>query len=663
MLRSSPHFYRRALLVASLIGVSVCAVRHIAADDGTAARPGYFSRSVFPLFETANCRGCHNADGVASATRLHFPEPGQPDDRIEAFGKSLVALVDPKSPEQSLLLNKPTNRIPHTGGKRIAPASKEEALLLTWVRHLAGFSDSDRTAALTNAEPAGVKAAPVSVLRRLTHSQYNHAIRDLLGDDGNHAGQFPPEDFVNGFKNQFQAQSVSPLLEEAYSAAAEKIARNAFRGGDTRGLIPCKPAAAADAACRDKFIREFGLKAFRRPLLLAELQRYSQLFARQARQTGTFNSGAQLVVEAMLQSPNFLFYVENGSDPRWASYEAASRLSYFLWDSMPDGALFRSAEKGELATPAGIEKAARRLLADPRARRSLDEFVSQWLRFDRVLNAVKDRRQFPQFTPELAFSMTEEARRFLSDLVWNDRNFLNAFTADYTFLNGDLATLYNVPAAAGEFERVTYPADSDRAGLTGQSAFLTLTSKPSETSPTARGLFVREQFLCQHVPEPPPGVNTNLPPLNGAMPQTNRERLAMHLNNESCAGCHNLIDPIGFGLEKFDAIGKRTEKLKLTFYPDRQDKKGTPKSVELPIDASGRIAGIADSSFTSPKELGRVLAASPQCRECVVKQLFRYASGRLETPADGGVIRRSVADFEQSQFKFKELMIAIAKYR
>ena len=414
MLRFSSHIsWRRGVLAAFLVALAVCAVRRIGAEAPAVTSPGYFSRSLYPVFETANCRGCHNADGVASATRLHFPEPDASAERMETFGKSLVALVDPKHPEQSLLLNKPTNRIPHTGGKRIAPGSKEESVLLAWVRHLAGFSDSERAAALKESEPAGVKAAPVAVLRRLTHSQYNHTVRDLLGDDSNPSDSFPPEDFVNGFKNQFQAQSVSPLLEEAYSAAAEKIARNAFRGGDTRGIIPCKPASAGDVACRDKFIRVFGLKAFRRPLLTGELQRYSELFARQAAQTGNFTSGAQLVVEAMLQSPNFVFYVENGSDPKWASYEAAARLSYFLWDSMPDDTLFRSAETGELATSSGVEKTARRMLADPRAHRSLDEFVAQWLRFDRVLNAVKDRRLLPQFSPEVMLSMTEETRRVI----------------------------------------------------------------------------------------------------------------------------------------------------------------------------------------------------------------------------------------------------------
>ena len=161
--------------------------------------------------------------------------------------------------------------------------------------------------------------------------------------------------------------------------------------------------------------------------------------------------------------------------------------------------------------------------------------------------------------------MTEETRRFVSDLVWNDRNFTDLFTADYGFLNADLARIYGVEPPANDFDRVAFPADSERAGLLGQALFLALTAKPDETSPTARGLFVREQFLCQHVADPPPGVNTNLPPVTQAKPMTNRERLADACHQQSLRRCHNLIDPIGFGLEKFDAIGQRRDKLKLTF--------------------------------------------------------------------------------------------------
>jgi hypothetical protein len=597
-----------------------------AQPNDPASQPGYFTKNLYPILEKATCRGCHNVDGVAAATRIHFPEPDATPEAIEAFGLSLVAVVDQQHPEKSLLRNKPTLRIPHTGGKRIPPGTKEEAVLLTWVSHLEHLSPSETAAALhgTGGAPAPAVAI-VPVMRRLTHSQYNHTVQDLLGEESNPADQFPPEDFVNGFKGQYQTQDIGPLLADAYSAAAEKLARAAFRGGDTHGLIPCKPTSPADAVCRAKFVRSFGLKAFRQPLSEDEARRYETLFSREAAAQHDFLKGAQIVIEGMLQSPKFLFRVENGTDAACRPYQAASKLSYFLWDSMPDTALFRSAANGELNTPAGFERAARRMLADPRAHRSVDEYVSEWLRFDRVLSAVKDRRAYPQFNPELAQAMAEESRRLIADAVWTNRNFLDIFTADYAFVNADLASVYSVSAPSEEFGKVSFPANSDRAGLAGEAAFLSLTSKPGETSPTSRGLFVREQFLCQHVPDPPPGVNTNLPALSEDRPMTNRERMAIHRNNPSCASCHSLIDPIGFGLEKYDGIGRHRDNLKLQILSmahDKQDKK--PRTFELPLDTSGRIAGIADSNFSSPKDLGRILAQSAQCQQCMAKQLFRY---------------------------------------
>lgn len=625
------------------------------------AQDAPFGANLYQVLEKAACRTCHNVDGVASGTRLHFPELTASPARIEAFGKSLVMLVDREKPENSLLLNKPANRVAHAGGERIKPGTPDDAALKDWVQRLTKLSAQDLAAAARyrEEEAAGAgQSKPRIELRRLTHSQYNHTVRDLLGDQTTPANQFPPEDFINGFRNQSQGQSLSPLLIEAYSAAAEKLARSAFRGGDTRGLIPCKPSAA----CRTRFVREFGLKAFRRPLDADEQKRYEGLLAAET----DFIKGAQLVVEAMLQSSNFLFRLEETSDPKWKPYATANRLSYALWDSMPDAELFAAASRGELAMPAGVEKAARRMLGHPRAKEALDEFVSQWLRFDRLLTASKDRRKYPTFTRETAVAMTEEAKLFVGDLVWNDRNFMDLYTANYGFVNGELASVYKVSAPAKEFDKVAFPAGSDRSGVLGQGLFLALTAKPEDSSPTARGLFVREQFLCQHVPDPPANVNTNLPPITEAKPQTNRDRMSEHVSNPSCATCHRLIDPIGFGLEKFDAIGARREKFTLQFGGGRGEgggRRAAPKTMDLDIDATGAVAGIAGSEFTTATQLGAVMAKSAQCQECVAKQYFRYTSGRLETPADRPVIKKMVDDFKNSNFRFRELIVSIVRSR
>ena len=223
---------------------------------------------------------------------------------------------------------------------------------------------------------------------------------------------------------------------------------------------------------------------------------------------------------------------------------------------MPDRALLDAAAKGELRTPEGLERVARTMLQDTRARQAVDEFFSQWLRFDRMLTAAKDDGRYPSFTPELAAMMVQETRMLLGHLVWNDRNFMEAFTADYSFLNADLARLYGLPEPAGEFEIVKFPEALARAGILGQATFLASTTGPVETSPTARGLFVREHLLCQIVPNPPPGVNTNLPePSTADAARAKRERMVEHAQNPSCSGCHRLMDPIGFGLEKYDAVG------------------------------------------------------------------------------------------------------------
>ena len=243
----------------------------------------------------------------------------------------------------------------------------------------------------------------------------------------------------------------------------------------------------------------------------------------------------------------------------------------------------------------------------------------------------------------------------MADAVWNDRDFMTVFKADYGFLNSDLANLYKFPAPAGEFERVTFPAESERAGLLGEATFLALTSKPSETSPTARGLFVREQFLCQHVPDPPPGVNSNLPPVSASKPLSNRDRLGLHVSSPVCAGCHKLIDPIGFGFEKFDAIGGHRDKLTLIFPPARKQEGKTVRTT-VDLDTSGDVAGIPNSEFHSPKELGRVLSASGECQRCVVKQLFRFAYGRPETAADRDLIEAAFGSYSRdSQFRVQRI--------
>ena len=635
--------------------------------QNAAPDPAVFQAEVFPVFEAAKCSGCHSPSGVASATRLLFPEKDATPAQIQAFGLSLSALVDRADASRSLLLTKPTNVVRHTGGVRIKPGSPEEQIVAKWAGSLASTPDSTLAAAIKTLHESGGETAPTQLVRRLTHAQYDNTVRDLLGDYSRPAQRFPPEDYVDGFKNQLTAQDMPPLLVETYSTAAERLATNAFRVGDINGLIPCKPASTTDATCRDAFVRTFGRRAFRRPLREDEVKRYTAVFADQARISRRFNEGARVVVEAMLQSPNFLFHVEAGPDGTSTDYDIASRLSYLLWNTMPDDELFAAAGKGELRTAEGRERAASRMLENgTRGRQALGQFFDEWLRFDRVINAVKARNRFPEFTPELAVAMAEETRTLLHHLVWNDRNFMEALTADYSFLTSELAALYAVAAPEGEFEMVKFPAGSKRAGLLGQGTFLASTAGPTDTSPTARGIFIRERLLCQHVPPPPPGVITTLPdPLADQPPKGRRQLMNEHVENPTCASCHRLMDPIGFGFEHFDAVGKWREQ-EMIQLPRRAgeggggDRGGAPP-VPLDINAQGEIAGLPNSTFSGARELGAILAESPVCQECIVRQIFRYSYGRLETAADEKTIDDLFARFKGSGFRFKQLLIALVQ--
>ena len=656
-LKSRPTHSRLCMGAVFVVVVALAVTtRPAALAQQSVAGPVSFSRTVYPIFEAAQCRGCHTDDGVASATRLHFPEPNASPEDVEAFGVTLAVLVNRDDPSRSLLLNKPTNRERHTGGERIHPGSFEEQALTEWVRHLATVPGDAVAAARERLASSNAPATHDQPLRRLTHSQYNNTVRDLLGDHSRPADRFPPEDFVNGFRNQLRTQGMPPLLAEAYSTAAEKLALNAFRAGDVNNLVPCRPSGAKDVTCRDQFVRTFGRRAFRRPLDDREFQRYAALFNLQAARTGRFLDGARVVVEAMLQSPKVLFRIESAGGH---DYAVASRLSYMLWDTMPDERLLEAAANGELRSRDGIERIARAMLGDPRAREAVDEFFAEWLRFDRTLGSAKDRRRYPEFTPELAAMMVQETRLLLGHLVWDDGNFMEAFTAGYSFLNADLANVYGVPAPSGEFDRVTLPPASRRAGLLGHASFLSSNAGPVETSPTARGIFVREQFLCQHVPNPPPGVNTEVPEPTIDKPLARRQRLQAHVTNPTCATCHRLMDPIGFGLENYDAIGQWRDQEVIEFESTRRN--APPKKVELPIDRKGEIAGLANGAFADPIEIGRILADSRACQECVVKQVFRYAFGRPETPADRDTIKAASTQFRDSGFRFKELLVALVR--
>lgn len=612
----------------------------------------FFTETLYPILRQAECHLCHNDNGVATGTDLEFPSDSIGGERLTAFGLKLLDLIDRQDPSQSRLFLKPTNRVDHEGEERIRQDSDEERALWLWIRYLANLSEEDLQRAQERIADSEKPQLNSLLIRRLTHSQYNNTVRDLLGDSTQPASRFPKEDFVRGFKNQAEGQNISPLQAEAYSKAAERLASAAFRGGDHLGLFANTPVGLDDRACAEDFVRRFGLKAFRRPLTDHEVASYTGLLLEDAQRSQDFLAGGRIVVETMLQSPHFLFRVERGPNSQYAVFELVSRLSYFIWDTMPDESLLQMAAAGEIATPEQVRELALQMLDDPRSRTSMNEFLAQWFRFDRVLEATRDGRQFRQFNSEVAAAMVEETTRLFDYLVWQDRNFMEFYSANYTFLNSDLATIYDLPAPAEEFAKVYYPENSGRAGVLGHGSFLVATSKPAETSPTERGLFIRNHILSQEVPAPPPGVTTTLPEITEDKPMTNRQRLEIHLNSAACSSCHRLIDPIGLGFEQYDPIGSFAEKMSVPG-SDRDE------PIELELDTTARIQGIDNSEFSTPKQLGKILAESEVSQKAVVKQLFRYAFGREETADDADIIDRMLRDFREADFRFRELIVSL----
>lgn len=648
------NFFNTSLL-SGLVILSLLGCHRISwAQTAASVDEDFFVEKLYPALIAVQCHLCHNDNGVASAYDLEFPQRTASREQIVAFGYQLGDFVDRQDPDQSALLLKPTNRDEHTGGVRIVPGSEAESQLRSWIQHLATLSAEEQLRARQSIQRANQWSLEPLSVRRLTHSQYNNTVRDLVGDQSQPANRFPKEDFIHGFKNQLEGQGISPLQAEAYSEAAERLARGAFRGGDRLKLIPTPPDSPVDSVAALSFINSFGLKAFRRPLAQREQEKYLGLFLKASTAANDFLAGAQLVVEAMLQSPNFLFRVQRQHSDSAAQYEIASRLSYTLWDTMPDESLLQAAAAGNLATVQQIDSLARRMLQDPRAIPAMDEFLAQWLRFDSVLSASRDRRKYREFNGEVAAAMTEETRQLFRHLVWGDKNFMEFFSADYTFISSSLAQIYGLPTPEEEFARVSYPADSGRAGILGHGSFLVATSKPAETSPTSRGLFIRNHFLAQEVAPPPPGVNSVLPEIAEEKPLTNRQRLDVHLNSEACASCHRLIDPIGYGLEQYDAIGGFHEKMALRF-----GTRENPTTKELDLDTSAYIQGMENSEFSRPKELGKLLASNETCQRCIVKQFFRYTFGREESAADQPIIEEAYGRFRDSGFRFRELIMAI----
>ncbi|MEM6994636.1 MAG: DUF1592 domain-containing protein [Myxococcota bacterium] len=486
-------------------------------------------------------------------------------------------------------------------------------------------------------------------LRRLTHWEFDNTIRDLLGDDARYGEAFPNETSETSFDNQAAALGVGALLAEDYMRAAEAVAAVAIT--DLDALLTCYPGAIGEDPCALEWIEEFGARAYRRPLTTAQRDRLFALYEATKADHG-FAGGLELTLQAMLQSPYFLYRVEEGlPDPAGEGvvalddWEIASRLSYLLWGSMPDDALFEAAEAGELADADGIAAQAERMLADDRARDVVATFHRQWLRLDDVDTMSKDPVLFPEFDDALRGSMKASTEAFIDHVVFDGEGDLGTLlTASYGFADDAMAGLLGIAAPGSSTPvYVELPAD-ERAGLLTQPSVLASTAKANQTSPVSRGAFVQARLMCTTLPEPPPDVDTTPPEVD--QDATTRERFEQHSSDPSCAGCHALIDPVGFGLEHYDALGRY-----------RNEENG------MPVDASGTLPGGDNGNidFDGAVELSVALADEAQVRDCFVQQWFTYAHGRAPEPEDSCSVETLQLDFESADDDVRALLVALTR--
>ena len=485
-------------------------------------------------------------------------------------------------------------------------------------------------------------------LRRLNRAEYNNTIRDLLGIDFKPADDFPQDDVGYGFDNIGDVLSLPPLLMEKYLAAAEKIVARALASPEARKRIFIVPTQNEESA--RQILERFATRAYRRPLRGDELRRLLRFVEMAEKNRDSFETGIELALQAVLVSPHFLFRVEldpRPDDPRAihpiSHYELASRLSYFLWSSMPDDALFELARKKTLREPDVLEGQVRRMLKDPRSRALVDNFAGQWLQL-RTLNEFKpDPDLFPSFDEKLRAAMLRETELFFENVVREDRGILDFIDADYTFVNERLAKHYGLSGVKGESFRRVSLTGTPRGGILTQAAVLSVTSNPTRTSPVKRGKWILENILGTPPPPPPAGVEELKDDKEAVLSGSLRQRMEQHRANPNCATCHQRMDPLGFGFENFDAIGGwRT------------------KEGKHAIDPSGTLPN--GQSFKGPAELRGILKTRQEAfARCLAEKLLTYALGRGVERYDRCALDDIVRGVGKDNYKFSRLVIEIAK--
>jgi hypothetical protein len=494
-----------------------------------------------------------------------------------------------------------------------------------------------------------------TAMRRLTPEQYRNAIADVFGAEIEVAGRFEPDSRRSGLNAVGTSLvTVTPSGFEQYEAIAEHIAVQVTSPEHRDRLIPCRPASetAPDGGCTERVVRTVGHRLLRRPLGEGEVRLRVEAADAIAASMGDFYAGLELALISLLVSPDFLFRVEvTEPDPvperpkrlRLSDLSLATRLSFFLWNRGPDEALLAAAEHGELSQPEGLAREVERLLASEYLAEGVRAFFDDLFIFDAFEDLGKDVGRYPLYSSRLAADAREQTLRFVVDhLVVQQADYRALFTSRQLPITRTLGPLYGVPVRTPEgWERMELQPDHPRAGLLSHASINMLHAHPGRSSPTLRGVFLREALLCQAVPEAPADVEFALFVQDEESKyKTARDRLGVHATEASCRKCHKLTDPIGLGLEVFDGIGKY-----------RTTENGAP------IDTSGDLDG---SDFANPVELGQAFAESPLIGACLVENLYRYAVGREQVNSERRLLRYLEGRFADVGYRLPDLMREIA---
>jgi hypothetical protein len=488
-------------------------------------------------------------------------------------------------------------------------------------------------------------------LHRLNRAEYDNTVRDLLGTSTTPAAQFPIDDRGSGFDNIADVLTISPLHVNLYYQAAEALVTEALANPTQRSRIVSCDLASGGAACARTSLAAFARRAWRRPVTDAEVSALAAIVDVATGQGDSVEVGLALALRAALLSPHFLFRVELDPEPTsltphaLSAHELASRLSYFLWSTMPDDALFAAADQGTLADPTRLGTEVTRLLTDDKAKALVENFAGQWLYLRALDTAEPAPMLFPGFDQALADAMRAESELMFREVAFAGLPLTSLLNSDFTFVNDRLATHYGLTAPGSSTPtRVTLTGNLERGGLLSHGSFLIVTSHPNRTSPVKRGKWVLEELLCETVPPPDPNLDMSGAETDIAAGLSQREVLARHRADPACVGCHSLMDPIGLGLENYDAIGRYR----------------TMDGMNA-IDSAGTLP--SGSTFTGPKELAALVAADPAFARCIVNKLYTYALGRPPDATPGHLDTETVpalaARLAASGYSFSDLALGI----